>query len=115
MTQLFIRDRFSADFDRIFGSTPTQFKLDGDREPRADIPQWRINLTNARSAGRKTFLHTKPCRVCGSLERLTHQVYAGTKINKCFVCSDEYVKSTKMTGDKYLNALTKQWEQSNER
>ena len=115
MTVHFIRDRFSADFDRIFGSTPTQFKLDGDREPRADIPQWRINRTNARSAGRKTFLHTKPCRVCGSLERLTHQVYAGTKINKCFVCSDEYVKSTKMTGDKYLNALTKQWEQSNER
>lgn len=109
-----ILDRFTA-FDRVRGHEPLPFELDGDREPRPDIPQWRINRTNARSAGRKTFLHTKPCRVCGSLERLTHKVYAGTKINKCFVCSDEYVKSTKMTGDKYLNALTKQWEQSNER
>lgn len=109
-----ILDRFTA-FDRVRGNEPLPFKLDGDCEPRADIPQWQINRTNARSAGRKTFLHTKPCRVCGSLERLTHRVYAGTKINKCFVCSDEYVKSTKMTGDKYLNALTKQWEQSNER
>lgn len=114
MTESPILDRFTA-FDRVRGHEPLPFKLDGDREPRADIPQWRINRTNARSAGRKTFLHTKPCRVCGSLERLTHKVYAGTKINKCFVCSDEYVKSTKMTGDKYLNALTKQWEQSNER
>lgn len=114
MTESPILDRFTA-FDRVRGHEPLPFKLDGDREPRADIPQWRINRTNARSAGRKTFLHTKPCRVCGSLERLTHQVYAGTKINKCFVCSDGYVKSTKMTGDKYLNALTKQWEQSNER
>ena len=114
MTESPILDRFTA-FDRVRGNEPLPLKLDGDREPRADIPQWRINRTNARSAGRKTFLHTKPCRVCGSLERLTHKVYAGTKINKCFVCSDEYVKSTKMTGDKYLNALTKQWEQSNER
>ena len=114
MIEPLIIDRFTA-FDRVRGNEPLPFKLDGDREPRADIPQWRINRTNARSAGRKTFLHTKPCRVCGSLEGLTHQVYAGTKINKCFVCSDEYVKSTKMTGDKYLNALTKQWEQSNER
>jgi len=114
MIEPLIIDRFTA-FDRVRGNEPLPFKLDGDREPRADIPQWRINRTNARSAGRKTFLHTKPCRVCGGLERLTHKVYAGTKINKCFVCSDEYVKSTKMTGDKYLNALTKQWEQSNER
>lgn len=114
MIESLIIDRFTA-FDRVCGNEPLPLKLDGDREPRADIPQWRINRTNARSAGRKTFLHTKPCRVCGSLERLTHKVYAGTKINKCFVCSDEYVKSTKMTGDKYLNALTKQWEQSNER
>lgn len=114
MIEPLIIDRFTA-FDRVRGNEPLPFKFDGDREPRADIPQWRINRTNARSAGRKTFLHTKPCRVCGSLERLTHKVYAGTKINKCFVCSDEYVKSTKMTGDKYLNALTKQWEQSNER
>ena len=111
----FIQDRFNTDFERMFGYVPTSFKLDGDKSPRSDIPQWKINRTNARSVGRRTFMHTTPCRVCGSLERLTHQVYAGTKINKCFVCSDEYVKSTKMTGDKYLNALTKQWEQSNER
>ena len=114
MIEPLIIDRFTA-FDHVRGNEPLPFKLDGDREPRADIPQWQINRTNARSVGRRTFMHTTPCRVCGSLERLTHKVYAGTKINKCFVCSDEYVKSTKMTGDKYLNALTKQWEQSNER
>ena len=79
MTQLFIRDRFSADFDRIFGSTPTQFKLDGDREPPAHIPKWRINRTNARSVGRPTYMHTKPCAVCGGLER-------GTWTNKCKGC-----------------------------
>ena len=82
----FIQDRFNADFERMFGYEPKSFKLPGDREPRPDIPQWQINRTNARSVGRKTFMHTTPCRVCGSLERLTHQVYAGTKINKCAGC-----------------------------
>mgnify|MGYP007009152313 CR=1 FL=1 len=81
-----ILDRFNADLNRIFGATPTSFKLPGDREPRADIPQWQINRTNARSVGRRTFMHTTPCRVCGSLERLTHRVYIGTKINKCAGC-----------------------------
>ena len=85
MIEPLIIDRFTA-FDRVRGHEPLPFKLDGDREPRADIPQWRINRTNARSAGRKTFLHTTPCRACGGLERLTHKVYAGTKINKCAGC-----------------------------
>ena len=85
MNQL-IRDRFNADFERMFGYEPKSFKLPGDREPRPDIPQWQINRTNARSVGRRTFMHTTPCRVCGSLERLTHRVYAGTKINKCAGC-----------------------------
>lgn len=85
MTESPILDRFTA-FDRVRGSEPLPFKLDGDREPRADIPQWQINRTNSRSAGRKTFMHTNPCRVCGSLLRLTHKVYTGTKINKCAGC-----------------------------
>lgn len=81
-----ISDRFNADLNRIFGATPTSFKLPGDRPPRPDIPQWQIDRTNARSVGRRTFMHTKPCRSCGSLERLTHKFYAGTKINKCMTC-----------------------------
>jgi len=35
-----ISDRFNADLNRIFGATPTSFKLPGDRPPRPDIPQW---------------------------------------------------------------------------
>ena len=62
MIEPLIIDRFTA-FDRVRGNEPLPFKLDGDREPRPDIPQWQINRTNARSAGRKTFMHTKPCRV----------------------------------------------------
>ena len=61
MTESPILDRFTA-FDRVRGHEPLPFKLDGDREPRPDIPQWQINRTNARSAGRKTFTHTNPCR-----------------------------------------------------
>ena len=82
----FIQDRFNSDFERMFGYVPTSFKLDGDKSPRSDIPQWQINRTNARSVGRRTFMHTTPCRVCGGLLRLTHRVYAGTKINKCAGC-----------------------------
>ena len=82
-----IADRFSSDFNRMFGSMPLAFKLDGDKEPRPDIPKWQINRTNARSAGRKTFQHTAPCRSCGGFIRLTHRVYAGTKINKCAGCN----------------------------
>lgn len=79
MTESPILDRFTA-FDRVRGHEPLPFKLAGDREPRPDIPQWQINRTNARSAGRKTFMHTNPCRSCGSLLRLTHKVHAGTKL-----------------------------------
>lgn len=78
-------DRLSA-FDGVSGSALMSFKLDGERPPRADIPKWRINRSNARSAGLKTFLHTKPCRLCGGLVRLTHRFYADTKINKCAGC-----------------------------
>ena len=85
MTKSPILDRFTA-FDRVRGNEPLPFKLAGDREPRADIPQWQINRTNARSAGRKTFQYTTPCRSCGGFIRLTHKVYTGTKINKCAGC-----------------------------
>lgn len=47
MTESPILDRFTA-FDRVRGHEPLPFKLAGDREPRADIPQWQINRTNAR-------------------------------------------------------------------
>lgn len=85
MTESPILDRF-IDFDRMFGHAAPVFKLDGDKEPRPDIPKWRINRSNARSAGRKTFMHTTPCRSCGGYERLTHKTYSGTDINKCKGC-----------------------------
>ena len=87
MTESLILDNFNRDFNLVFGTEKrSHFKLDGDKPPRPDIPQWQINRTNARSVGRRTFMHTTPCRVCGSLERLTHRVYAGTKMNKCAGC-----------------------------
>jgi hypothetical protein len=83
----FVSDKFNADFDMLFGYTPTTFKLDGEREPRSDMPRWRINRQNAKSKGALTFMHTKPCRSCGGLKRYTFRVYSGTKINKCFGCN----------------------------
>lgn len=76
-----IQDRFNADFERMFGYVPTSFKLDYDKPPRADIPQWQINRSNARSVGRKTFMHTKPCSKCGGLERVV-------RTNKCKGCAN---------------------------
>lgn len=62
-----------------FGYAVVPFKLDGNREPRSDVPKWRIARTNARSMGKPTYLHTKPCRACLSL---TRRVYN----NECFDC-----------------------------
>lgn len=62
-----------------FRYTSMPFKLDGERLPRPDVPQWRINRTNARSMGKPTFQHTKPCKCCGSLERRVYN-------NECFDC-----------------------------
>lgn len=74
-----IKDRFSADFDKVFGFTNAYFKLDGDREPPEHIPQWRINRTNARSIGKPMYLHTKASKCCGSLVRRVYD-------NTCYDC-----------------------------
>jgi hypothetical protein len=62
-----------------FGYAVVPFKLDGEREARCDIPQWRINRSNARSMGKRTYMHTKPCKACDSLERRVWN-------NECFQC-----------------------------
>ena len=62
-----------------FGHPTVPFKLDGERLPRADIPQQRIARTNARSMGKPTYLHTKPAKCCGSLIRRVYN-------NECFNC-----------------------------
>jgi hypothetical protein len=79
MIDTLINDRFSTDFDCMFGVPATRFKLDGDREPPKDIPPHQINRTNAHSVGRATYQHTTPCKSCGSLTR-------GTWSNKCKGC-----------------------------
>lgn len=61
-----------------FGFASIPFKLKGDREPRADVPKWRIARSNARSMGLSTYQHTKPCH-CGSNERRVYD-------NKCYPC-----------------------------
>lgn len=62
-----------------FGYSVMPFKLDGDRPPRSDMPSWRIARTNARSMGKAMYLHTKPCKVCSSLNRRVYN-------NECFDC-----------------------------
>ena len=62
-----------------FGYAVVPFKLDGSREPCSDVPKWRIARTNARSMGKPTYLHTKPCRACLSLIRRVYN-------NECFDC-----------------------------
>ena len=62
-----------------FGYSVIPFKLDGNIEPRSNIAEWRINRTNARSMGKATYLHTKPCKACLSLIRRVYN-------NECFDC-----------------------------
>lgn len=61
-----------------FGYSVIPFKL-SDREPREDVPKWRINRSNARSMGRVSYLHTKPSKCCKSLVRRVYD-------NSCFEC-----------------------------
>lgn len=61
-----------------FGFAAIPFKL-SDSEPRDDIPLWRIRRSNARSMGKRTFMHTKACKSCGSFERRVYN-------NECFNC-----------------------------
>ena len=72
-----INDRFMN--PSCFGYTSIPFKLDGDREPPEYIPKWRIARSNARSMGKASFTHTKPCKYCGSLEKRVYDL-------KCMPC-----------------------------
>ncbi|ADO14428.1 AB1gp57 [Acinetobacter phage AB1] len=60
-----------------FGYAAIPFKI-SDKEPRKDVPIWRIRRTNARSMGKRFYEHTKPCK-CGSLLRRVYN-------NECFDC-----------------------------
>lgn len=62
-----------------FGYAVVPFKLEGNKEPPEHIPEWRINRSNARSAGKPMYLHTKPSKCCGSLNRRVYN-------NECFDC-----------------------------
>lgn len=73
---LSIKDSFMNP-DR-FGFASIPFKLDGNKEPPAHIPLWRIARSNSRSMGKSTFTHTKQCH-CGSFERRVYD-------NKCMPC-----------------------------
>lgn len=63
----------------VHGYSVMPFKLDGDRLPRADISEWRIARSNARSMGSASFTHTKPCKSCGSFEKRVYDL-------KCMPC-----------------------------
>lgn len=73
-----IRDKFQ-DLER-FGNAPVPFTLTVNHSPRADIPKWRIERSKARSVGKPTFMHTKPCARCGGLEMRVYDVTCA----KCF-------------------------------
>lgn len=76
---LSIKDSFMNP-DR-FGFASIPFKLDGNKEPPAHIPLWRIARSNARSMGKASFTHTKPCKYCGSLEKRVYDL----KCMPCFI------------------------------
>lgn len=60
-----------------FGYAVVPFKI-SDTEPKKGVPLWRIRRTNARSMGKRTFMHTKACK-CGAFERRVYN-------NECFAC-----------------------------
>lgn len=62
-----------------FGYAAIPFKINGEIEPKAGVPLWRIRRSNARSMGKRTFMHTKACKACGSFERRVYN-------NECFNC-----------------------------
>ena len=72
-----INDRFMN--PNVHGYLVVPFKLDGDKEPPPHIPLWRIARSNARSMGKASFTHTKPCKYCGSLEKRVYDL-------KCMPC-----------------------------
>lgn len=78
MIDSLFQDRFSTDFNSVFGVERGHFSF-GESKDRADIPQHQKNRSNARSMGRTTYMHTKQCAQCRSLERDTWS-------NKCKGC-----------------------------
>lgn len=62
-----------------FGYSVVPFKLDGNKEPPKHVPKWKINRSNSRSMGKRTYLHTKPSSCCNSLVRRVYD-------NSCFEC-----------------------------
>jgi len=81
--QIAIKDRFMNP-DR-FGFANIPFKLEGNKEPRADISINVISRSNARSMGMSMYKNTNPCKICNSdLKR----VYD----NKCYTCWKESKK-----------------------
>lgn len=71
-----------------FGFTTIPFKLDGNKEPRPDVPKWRIARSNARSMGVRMYKHTKPCKICKSNQRRVYD-------NSCYSCWKETKKPHK--------------------
>ena len=53
-----------------FGVNAGHFSFGNVPSVRADIPSNQINRSNARSMGRRTYLHSKTCQ-CGSNYRNT--------------------------------------------
>lgn len=74
---ILIRDRF-LDVSGV-GANPIPFKMAGNKPPPEHVPIWRINRSNSRSMGKKTYLHTKPSLCCKSLVRRVYD-------NSCFEC-----------------------------
>ena len=61
-----------------FGVSAGHFSFGNIPSVRADIPRNQVRRSNARSMGRKSYLHSKTCQ-CGSN-------YRNTWTNKCVEC-----------------------------
>lgn len=57
-----------------FGFANIPFQISVDHVEKADVPQWRIRRSKARSMGSATFVHDKPCRSCGGLVKRVYDV-----------------------------------------
>lgn len=72
-----LKDKF-LDMDR-FGFGQMAFKINGDKNERKDIPECHKRRQNNRSAGIPYYLHDKPSKCCGSLNRRVWN-------NECYDC-----------------------------
>lgn len=78
MIESLCQDRFSADFNSVFGVERGHFSF-GESKDRPDIKQHQKNRSNARSFGRVNYTHTVPCKLCGGLVRNVNN-------NQCVGC-----------------------------